>query len=645
LKKSNNPYSSFGLAFIYSHNNNPFYNLDSASKYINISYNSYRVKRLKQIFSGFTIDSISILRSCDSIAWSAFQIIRKSNSAEALDKFLLGNCLAYADLIKQAIYLRDEIEFDKTLRINKSDSTKQFIITHPQSGFLSEALLFIDRQLFDEQTKFQTEKEYLSFIKKYPDNVMLNSAYEQLYNRYQKESNISGLKYFVNNFYKAPQVTEAWKLLFSLSVKSFSSSELEKFLKEHPAFPFKNSILKELELNKFTLYPYQKEDSFGFVDSTGKIVISAGYDAVTDFSEGLSVVSKNDSVFYINKENSNVFNRYFSDAYSFKNGIAAIKKNNKWEFINRQGQSIGSDYDEVSELSNNAYVIKLNNKYGALDYFGQTIIEPRLDKLGDFKSEFAYYVEEGKYGFVSKTGYFYKAEFEWISDFNEKNIAILKQNNSYGLVNSQGVKILSPQYDMILKGENNIFILVKNSNYGFYNGNGCYLSQVIYDFIKEKPAEFYTNGNVLKLIKKNETAFADLNGRVSPDFGLYDDIGFAANGLIRVKRKNKFGFADKKLSVLIPLKYQQASDFSDSLAIVKLKDKNILINISGKEIYSDEETIEKLSRHYYLAGEDEKNLINNRGEKIFINLKNIQKVNNRLLIVTLNNNEVRFIRD
>jgi len=662
LEKNNDAYACYGLATIYSRNNNPFYDLDSASKYAEISFNSFRVKPIKQTFSGFIIDSVSILNLCDTIAMRSFRIIPKNNSIIHLDKFMKQNYLCDKNLILMAQRLRDEQEFKHNLFLNSSDSTIHFILTHPQSDFLAEAGLLKDHQLFEEQTKNKSERQYLSFITKYPENIMLNSAYEALYNIYKNSSDTAGLKNFVNNFPKSPQITEAWKLLFSLSVKSFSNAELEKFLQEHPKFPFKNSILKELELNKFALYPYQKEDFFGFIDSTAKIVINPFYDVVSQFSEGLAVVNNNDSVFFINKENRNVFNLYFSDAYPFKNGIAAIKQNlptglsaedkakagqagNKWGFINRQGQATGTFYDEISELSNNAYVVKLNNKYGAIDYFGRVIIEPRFDKLGDFKNEIAYYIENGKYGFVLKNGYIQKAEFDWISDFNENNIAVIKQNNFYGLINSQGKKILEPQYDQILKAPKNIFILVKNSIYGFFNGDGCYLSAMAFDFLKEKPAEFYTNGNVLKLLRKNEEALMDLNGKLSMEFGTYDEINFASNSLIKVKKKNKYGFIDKKLNVVIPYKYEQAGDFLDSLAVVKLKNKSILINTAGKEIFSAEGTITKISSHYYLVEGAQKDFVNHKGEKIFVNIGGIQKPNNRLIIITLNNNETRSVRD
>jgi hypothetical protein len=644
-KKKSNAAASYGLALIYSRTDNPFSNADSAAKYVSLSYNAFQSLRRPQSFPGFKIDTVSIKNLCDSIAYKAYQKVRKNADVIAIDRFLRLHYLASKTLLKKAIELRDEMEFDLVIKKNSSDSTLRFIITHPQSAVLQEALLLRDRQLFDEQTVNGTSEDYVNFIAGNPGNAMINGALEKLYNIYRERSDMEGLKTFVRDYPNAPQINEAWKLLFSLRVKSFSNSDLEKFLSEFPSFPFKNSILKELTLNNIRLYPYQREDFFGYIDTLGKISIQPVYDAVSDFSEGLAVVSRNDSVFYINKENENSFAQYFADAYPFRNGLAPVKKNNKWIFINRQGQATGQFYDEVAELSNEVYVVKRDGKYGAVDHFGQMFMEPRFDKLGDFKNGYAYYIENGKYGFVSKNGFVQKAEFEWISDFDEKNFAIVKQNGLYGIINSQGAKVLDPAYDLVLKAPKNIFIVVKNSLYGFFSGEGCYLTQVNYDFMKEKPAEFYTNGNILKLLRKNEQALMDKNGRLSVDFGTFDEIGFASDGLIRVKKKSKYGFTDRKLSLFIPAKFDKAGDFSDGLAIVTLKDKNMLINTAGKEIFETAGSMEKISAHYYLVEEEQKNALNNKGEKVFTNIKSTQKIATGILAVTLNNNEIRLLKD
>jgi hypothetical protein len=474
---------------------------------------------------------------------------------------------------------------------------------------------------------------------------MVNNAYENIYNIYRESSDVAGLKNFVTDYKEAPQFTEAWKLLFSLSVKSFSNEELEKFLAEHPAFPFKKSILKELELNKIQLYPFENKELIGFIDSTGKTLIAAEYDAASGFSEGLAVVNRNDSVFYINKENINPFNKFYNDAYVFKSGIAAVKEAGKWAFINRQGQIIKADYEEINELSEDIYIVKREGKYGATNHFGQIIIEPRFEKLGDFKNEFAYYNENGKYGFVSNTGVIHKPEFDWISDFSDKKNALFKQNNLFGIVNTNGEAVLPAEYDLILKGANNIYVVVKNNVYGFFNGSGCFMSQITYEFLKEKPAEFYTNGKAFKLIKKGQQGLIDGNGKQSIEFGAFDEINFASNDLIKVKRKNKYGFVDRKLSPVIPYKYTEATDFVDSLAIVSVEEENLIINTSGKTVFKSEEEIEKISTHYYAVGDEKRTIINSKGESLFTGVTNIQKIAGRLFAITLDNKEIKLLRD
>jgi hypothetical protein len=638
-------YSSYGLAIIFSRNDNPFSNIDSAGKYINLSYNYFTRIRQKQSFSGFNIDSASILNLADSISFKKFQRVRQENTISSYTAFLRKFYLGDKKILREAVYLRDELEFSNMLKVYHSDSTQMFMLTHPQSSFYFEANLLRERQLYDENTKENTEAAYISFLKKYPRNVMVNQAYEKLFSMYRQQNNEKGLAAFVKNYPTAPQNIEAWKLLFSLTVKAFSSPELKKFLEDYPDFPLKNSILKELELAKLTLYPYQQGDFAGFIDAKGKFVVKPVYDDVTDFFEGLSVVSKNDSVFFINKQNINPFNKVYSEASFFKNGIAPVKQGGKWFFINRQGQSISKYFDEINELSDNIYVVKVDDKYGALDYFGQTILEPKFKKLGDFKNGYAYYTENGNYGFVSSAGSVHKAEFEWISDFDENQMAVFRQNNKFGIINSYGEKILEAEYDQVLKTNSHIFIVVQNNQYGFFSSKGCFLSQIVYEFSKEKPPEYYTNGKLMKLVKKGEQAFMDENGRININFGAYQEINFAGNDLIRVKQKNKYGYVDRKLNLVIQYKYQQATDFSDSLALVRFKDLNIIINTEGSEVFSIGAEIEKISAHYFLVNDDNISIVNSEGEMVFSDVDNFQRINAGLLIITLNSGEIKLLYD
>ncbi len=636
--------AAFGLSSIYYRNDNPFSNIDSASKYIALAYQAYLEKHIPYEFDVFKVDSLKILSLADSIVHKQFQAAKSKSTVYHWEQFLRQNMLAKPLLRKQAIHKRDELEFEKILQLNKSDCTVVFMQNHPMGDFFIDARLLLEKQIYTEKTLHQKPDEWIAFLKSYPNNIMVNEAYEKLFEYYQKRQSLSGLNLFVKNYPKAPQVLEAWKLLFSLRVKAYNSEELKKFLDEYPLFPLKNSILKELELNKLTLYPFQKDDYVGYINDAAQVMIEPEFDQAGDFYEGLAVVSKNDSVYFINKEKENPFQQFFTEAYPFKNGMAAVKNNNKWFFINRQGQTISKLYEEINEMSNNFYVYKLNGKYGALNHFGQIVIEAKFDKLGDFKNNMAYFIANGKYGFIDTKGHVYQEEFDWTSDFDELGFAIYKLDNKFGLINAKGEKISDNLFDQMMKLNEDYYLVIKDNLYGFYSREACFVTAMQYEYNKEKPAEFYYKDKHFKLIKNGEQAIMDANGHLDLNFNAFKEIDFMSNGLMLARKKNKYGFIDKKLNTIIPFKYSEAQSFGEGLSIVKIKNQYQLINPAGKEIFVSEKPIVKYNAQFYVIGDETKSLMNKNGEVLLTDVVAIQQINNSLLLVTFSSGQFQLIK-
>ena len=636
--------AAYGLAMIYHRRDNPFSQNDSASKYIHLSYEAFLAAEKTYTFNATPINAERILLLSDSICSRQFHAAQSKSDITVWEYFLKHNTLAKPALRRKAVYQRDELVFAKVLKENKSDSTRFFMHTFPMSDFYGDAFVLLQREIFSETTKHQKAEEYIYFLKNYPGNVMVNEAYEQLFELYRKRQSISGLHFFVKNYPSAPQWLEAWKLLFSLSVKAYTSEELTKFLDANPQFPLKNSILKELELNNITLYPIEKDDFIGYINEEAQFVIPPQFDQAGEFNEGLAVVSRNDSVYYINKENVNPFNRYYSDAYPFKNGLAAVKQQNKWVFINRQGQIVSKQFEEVNEMSNNLYVVKLNGKYGACNQYAQLVIEAKFDKLGDFKNNLAYFVAEGKYGFVDVKGHQYKEGFDWISDFDEKGFAIYKTDNKFGLVNALGEKRSENMFDQILKLSDQYYMVINQNMYGVYSADGCFVVPVMYDYNKEKSLAYYYKSDRFKLLKNPEMAIVDANGHFDINFSSYKEIDFMSNGLMLARKKNKYGYIDKKQNVVIPFKYLEASNFSDSIALVKTKKEYQMIAVSGKELFVSEQKITKLNAYFYTVGDEVKTLINARGETVLTEVLEIKQINNSRLLVTFVNGQQQLIK-
>lgn len=598
IKKQNAP-AAYGLAIIYRRQDNPFHNIDSAVKYGALAKLFSARQKNSFVFKHFKVDSQSIQTFCDSIAQTILKKLEHCGNPALFENFLKHNTHVQPQLREIAFKWRDDAVTNIIVRLHQSDSTQSYLLRYPQHYAIQDLRRMHEQQVYEEQTGPQTEAAFLNYLNRYPQSSFRAKAEDHLFNLYRTEKDKSGLAGFVAAFPQSQQAPEAWKLLFSLSVKAYTNQELQEFLSTYPAFPYKSDILKEMELNNYTLIPFEIDGLQGYLDSASRIIIPATYDKVNPFTEGLALVNKGDSVFFINKENTNVFNRFFSDAYEFNSGAAPVMENGKWYLINRQGQAISQTYDEISGLSNGIYVVKQNNLYGALDKYAHVILQPRYSKIGDFKNEMAYFEENGLFGFMDKNGNITKPYYQWISDFNEYGIAIVQKNGSYGLTDNHNHLILPTEFNQIVYAGKNSFIVVKNNKYGYYSGTGCFLSEVVYDFKKEKNADYYTNGYVFRLIKQDEQAFMDSNGRISIDFGVYDDLSFAHDGLIRVKRKNKYGFVNRKLTLVVPYKYDIASDFKDSIAIAKRKDKTCLLNVNGEEIHTTSGEIRYLSKGYY----------------------------------------------
>lgn len=650
-KKKYDSRACFGLAIIFNRNNNPFYNTDSATKYIHISLNCLDAKSPNPPLAGFSADKEHITQLLDSIAFKQLKVCLLENSIKAYDDFLTKNYLASSKYKSAAIANRDELEYNRILEINQSDTTLLFIQQHPLSTLKEEAFKLRERQIFAEVTKDGTEESYIDFISRYPTNSNLNNAYDALLELYKASKNENGIEAFIKNYPNAHHRTEAWQLLFTISVKTFTKEELENFITTYPDFPFRNSILKEMQLHDLILIPVEINDRVGFVDTSGKIRIKPTYDEVSDFTEGLSIVHKGDSIFYVNKENENTIGRIFTDALPFHNGLAPVKVNDKWFLIDRLGEIKSEAFDEINEMSEDLYIVKQNKFYCAIDEYGQKIQPCKFDKLGDFKNGCAYYQSENKFGFVTKTGYVHKPEFEWISDFTPNKIGVFKIHNKFGLVLATGKILLEAKYDLIQSLPDNLYVLVLNNMYGYYSGNGCFLTELNYDYEKERSVNSYAKAPYLKLVRKPSSparprseALMDLNGKLVIDFNAYQEIGLPSNGLIRIKKNNKFGYVDKKLAISIAPKYLSATDFEDSVAIVSTKKGFQLINTKGETLIDSEHKIEKASKGYYLLETDEGNLISDRkGQQLFSNITSYE-LYNKYLIIYLDNGEIKIVK-
>lgn len=131
------------------------------------------------------------------------------------------------------------------------------------------------------------------------------------------------------------------------------------------------------------LNPTQKDDKWGFMDSTGKQVVSNQYDGVANFQDGFAPVLKGNLWGFVNESGQEVVSPKYSGVSYFKDGFSPSTKGDKWGIINTKGDEVVSFvYDEVYyfDKDGKAYA-KKEGKWGKVDKTGAIIVPHIYDTL------------------------------------------------------------------------------------------------------------------------------------------------------------------------------------------------------------------------------------------------------------------------
>jgi hypothetical protein len=290
-------------------------------------------------------------------------------------------------------------------------------------------------------------------------------------------------------------------------------------------------------------------DKFGFIDTTGKIIIKPNFDySGGKFSEGLVAVSidKGKKYGYIDISGKFVIEPKFDCAYCFREGIAPIKVDNKIGYIDKTGKYIAEPQfgDSLSFFKEGfANVSIINGGYGFIDKTGKLAFGQQFDGAGEFSEGLATIrigdYRTGKSGFIDKTGKIViDAKFDSVGPFNE-GYATVSINAKKGFIDKTGkIVIDTTRFD----------------NVGYFSDGIARVTMGKRYSSDEKHGYIDKNGNLI-----TEIQFISAN-----DF---------QNGLARVCLNGKIGYIDKQGHLAIPAIFDYANDFQNGLARVRIGDK------------------------------------------------------------------------
>ncbi len=582
--------ATYGLSFIYEREDNPFHNLDSAYKFICIADSNYAIAsaKLKSKFNTLGIDSLSIEKLKDSIDSKKFNQVKKIATIESLQAYINLHKDSYFK--NDAIKIRNNIAFDSSKTENTSLSYRQFLKQYPEATQATEAKNRLEERLFEENTSNGKKIDFQNFIKNYPESPLLRRAQDSLFSVYTKEMSVDNLYQFIKENSNNPNIEKAWRKLYKIYTLDYKPEKLVEFRIDYPDYPFVDELLVDMKLAVQEFLAFKKEGLWGFIDRNGNTLIKAQYDFVENFSEGLALVIKDGMAGFINKSGENTIPLIYEDANSFNEGLAAVSKDGLWGMIDRSNKEIiPINFEIVSGVKNGLILVADSVNYGYYNKEGKISIPLMLHYATDFRDGFAIVELEDKKAIINTRGDFIvSAEFSWLEPFNDYQSFVARKDSLFGIIDNKGATILPFEYDKIGKLTNDRALLIKGNKYGYLNKAALPIIPLVFDYKSEVSLWGGFQMQYAKYLLKDKFGIIDSVGnKMFP--AIFQDVGeYKTDNYIAVKKRDKWGYSNTDLKLVIPYTFDFAFSFINENAIAKKDGQWGIIDKKGNWILKNE---------------------------------------------------------
>ncbi len=279
---------------------------------------------------------------------------------------------------------------------------------------------------------------------------------------------------------------------------------------------------KKIEaFNAYNIAKVRVGKKYRLINRAGKWVGRRNFGLIEDFSEGLAAVrlqSTTQSILFkanlnwrlIDTTGAFVGTQEFRHITAFSEGLAKFKNNKgRFGYLNQQGEIVvPATYIKASDFeAGKAVVWQAYNKTGVLDSSTQLSMPLIHDKILAYTQGLALLKKRNSgYGYIfenakPQTPLLYRAARPF-----RHQVALVKPNDKWGMINSQGLTMLSDKYDAITDFEEGAATVTINKFWGIVNAQGEVLLAPIYEQI-----ESVGNG-LFRVEKANQVGYINDRG-------------------------------------------------------------------------------------------------------------------------------------
>jgi hypothetical protein len=240
------------------------------------------------------------------------------------------------------------------------------------------------------------------------------------------------------------------------------------------------------------LVPIRNGEMWGYMNTSGKLVIPARYEEVTDFNGGHALAKKGGKYFVIDTQGTEVpvADGAAMDVKAFSESMAHFRAADKtFGFVDESGKiAIPAQFESVGYFRDGLAWAKTSDKMvGFIDKKGDWVIKPQFAVAKDFdKSTGLARIKNGdRWGYVSKSGEItYIDDTDLWEDFSN-GLARGRRNGKFGYLNSKGEWAIEPQFDGCRDFKNGYAAVEKDKKWGVIDTSGKWVIQPTFDGIKD----------------------------------------------------------------------------------------------------------------------------------------------------------------
>ncbi len=325
-------------------------------------------------------------------------------------------------------------------------------------------------------------------------------------------------------------------------------------------------------------YQADFEDSgnqWGFIDTSGKLVIPAQFDDVSPFSEGMAAVRIKSNWGYIDAEGKIKIPIQYKSAWSFHEGKARVESFGLPEtYIDNSGTiKFSGEWSAADDFMEGLARVKVGSLYGYIDSSGHLVIPPIYTRGWNSSGGLIIIDFEDQLGIINHLGqYIIAPGFDHIKVLKEEERILCHRNDSAFMYDMHGKEMVRLDNARIQDGERNTLSVRQDGQMYFF------------DLVENAIRQGISYSNIIyledgKWAGKNENGYQLLDASGKPiNNNTYNQINQFRDGIAVYSRASNWGYVDRYGKELTGDIFGLAWDFKEGFARAAFKDGIAFIN-------------------------------------------------------------------